>query len=338
MRPEVSVIIPCRNEEKTIPLVLDALAKQTFSLERVEVVIADGFSTDKTRQAIQDFQNQHKELSIQVVDNPEKAIPCGLNAAIRASQGKLILRMDGHSIPRPDYIERCVAALAAEKAENVGGVWDITPQNDSWIAKSIALAASNPLAVGDALYRFSSTPAYVDTVPFGAFRRELFDRIGWFDETLLTNEDYELNTRIRLSGGRVWLDPQIRCTYFARKNLAELANQYWRYGFWKAQMIRRYPHTLRPRQALPPLFVFGLAVLLLIGLFVPLFRWFFLAILGVYGLVLLGTGLSTAIKKHDFRLIAGIPLAIATMHFSWGAGFIAGTASRQKTSAPVGEN
>jgi len=174
--------------------------------------------------------------------------------------------------------------------DNVGGVWDIHPRNEKWIARSIAVAASHPLGVGDAQYRFTNKAAYVDTVPFGAFKRDLIDKIGPFDETLLSNEDYEFNTRIRESGGRIWLDPSIRSIYYARPNLDELSRQYWRYGFWKAQMLKRYPKTLRLRQAIPPLFVLSLLIFAIAALLFPLAQWLMFSEALLYILVLMGVG------------------------------------------------
>ena len=330
MLPSVSVIIPCRNEEKTIHLVLDAIYSQTYPRELLQVVIADGFSEDRTREEINAFSAAHPDLTLLVVDNPQRIIPAGLNAAIRAATGDVIVRMDAHSIPRADYIARCVDALMSDVAQNVGGVWDIQPGNDSWIARSIAAAAGNPLAVGDAHYRFTDKAAFVDTVPYGAYKRELFDQIGFFDETLLANEDYELNTRILQAGGKIWLDPQIRCTYYARSNLRALSRQYFGYGFWKIQMLKRYPETLRLRQALPPAFIAGLLVTLLVGIFWKPSLYLFAAALGLYLLVLLAVGIHITIKKRDILMMIGIPLAIITMHFSWGAGFFAGAFSIKK--------
>ena len=140
----------------------------------------------------------------------------------------------------------------------MGGIWDIQPQGKGWQARAIAAAAAHPFAVGDAYYRFTRAAQEVDTLPFGAFRKSLIERIGAFDEDLLTNEDYEFNVRLRKSGGRIWLDPAIRSVYFARSNLLDLARQYWRYGFWKVRMLRRHPNTIRWRQSLPPLFVLSL--------------------------------------------------------------------------------
>jgi len=240
----------------------------------MEVLIADGLSEDGTRDVIAEFQTKHPDLQVHVLENPNRIIPAALNVGIAAAQGEYILRMDAHAIPRPDYVARCVEVLQARQAENVGGVWEIQPQNESWIARSIAAAGAHPMAVGDAGYRIGSQAGYVDTVPFGAFRRELIERIGLFDERLLTNEDYEFNTRIRQSGGRIWLDPQIRSVYFARGSLSDLAKQYWRYGYWKAQMLKRYPKTLRMRQALPPIFVLSLILLPILSLIFSLYSPF----------------------------------------------------------------
>ena len=330
MPPSVSVIIPCRNEEKTIHLVLDAIYAQTYPRELLQVVIADGFSEDRTREEIASFKINHPDLDVLMVDNPQRIIPAGLNAAIRASEGDLVVRMDAHSIPNPDYVALCVDALERNIAQNVGGVWDIQPGKGSWIARSIAAAAANPLGVGDAHYRFTDKAAFVETVPYGSYKRDLFKQIGFFDETLLANEDYELNTRILQSGGKIWLDPKIRCTYYARSNLLALSKQYYGYGYWKVQMLKRYPETLRWRQALPPAFLLGLLLSLLVGIFWKPALVFFVIVLGLYLLVLLGVGMHTAIMKRDILMMIGVPLAIITMHFSWGAGFLAGAFSANK--------
>ena len=322
--PTVSVIIPCYNEQSTIGLLLDALYAQTFPREAMEVIIADGLSTDGTREAIAAWQAQHPDLAVKVVDNPKRIIPAALNLAIAAAEGDIIVRLDAHSVPAPDYIARSVAALEAGRGDNVGGVWQIRPGGKGWIARSIAAAAAHRLGVGDARYRYASTAAAVDTVPFGAFRRSLIARIGGFDESLLTNEDYEFNTRIRESGGTVWLDPAIRSVYFARPTLQALIKQYWRYGYWKAQMLRRYPHTLRWRQALPPLFVLGLVILGLLSLLWWPARVLLALQVSLYALALLAAGFHAALKRRFAPLVVGLPLAIAAMHLSWGSGLLWG--------------
>jgi succinoglycan biosynthesis protein ExoA len=324
MPPKISVIVPCYNEQATIQLLLDALYAQTVPHEAMEVVIADGLSTDDTRAVIAEWHRAHKDLALRVVDNPRRVIPAALNTAIRASRGEILVRLDAHSRPDPDYVALSAAALEAGRAENVGGVWDIRAARDHWLARSIAAAAGHPIGVGDARYRYTDRAAYVDTVPFGAFRRELLAEIGLFDETLLTNEDYEFNTRIRQEGGRIWLDPAIRSVYYARPDLKSLSKQYWRYGYWKVQMLRRYPETIRWRQGLPPVFVLGLGFLALLAPWWGLAAWLLLIVIGLYGAALTLAGLQLALRHKAPCFVLGAPLAIATMHFSWGTGFLWG--------------
>jgi len=319
---KVSILVPCYNEQSTIRLLLDALHRQTLPRTEMEVIIADGMSSDGTRDEIAGFQKEHPDLDIRIVDNTVRSIPSALNRAIEASHGEIIIRLDAHSKPYPDYVERCVAAHEENCGDNIGGVWKIQPGADTWIAKSIAVAAAHPLGVGDALYRHAKYAAEVDTVPFGSFRRELIDRIGYFDETLLTNEDYEFNARIRKAGGRIWLDPSIRSTYFARSSLVELIKQYWRYGFWKWRMLRRYANTLRWRQALPPLFVSSILVLAFVALVYPLIGLVLLGELFIYFFILTAAGLRVGFQKRSPYLLLGLPMAISVMHISWGSGFL----------------
>ena len=327
MQKTVSVVIPCLNEEKTIHQVLDSLTNQSYPIDLMEIVIADGGSTDRTRDVIADYQSAHLELKLRVVHNEKRIIPAGVNTAILASTGEIIVRMDAHSIPKTDYVALCVEALEAGLGNNVGGRWDIMPSNESWIARSIALAAAHPVGVGDAQYRHSDTAAIVDTVPYGSFKRELLDKVGLFDESLIANEDYEFNTRIREAGGIIWYDPQIRCQYYARPDLNRLAKQYWTYGFWKVQMLKRYPSSIRWRQFLPPAFMLSLLGLGLLSIFFKPALWVLIGIIAIYLLVLAVVGLTLGIKNKNLALVLGVPLAIATMHFTWAAGFLAGVFS-----------
>ena len=319
---KISIIVPCLNEEKTITHLLEGIRGQTYPLDEVEVVISDGFSVDNTRIRIADYSQAHPDLAIRVIDNPDRTIPAGLNRAIKASNAEFIIRLDAHSVPHADYVVRCVEALESGKADNVGGIWLIRPGKEDWIGRSIAQAGSHPLGVGDARYRFASEPDYVETVPFGAFRRAYLEQIGLFNESLLSNEDYELNNRIIQSGGKIWMDPAIKAEYFARPTLTDLAIQYWRYGYWKAQMLKRFPNSIRLRQALPPLFVLGLLVLTGLSIFFPPLRGVLIGILVLYFGILIATSAVIALRKQYLPFIIGVPLAICVMHVCWGSGFL----------------
>lgn len=317
----VSIIVPCYNEQATIRLLLEAVYQQTYPRQDMEVVIADGRSSDDTRQEIAAFQCEHPDLQVRVVENPQRNIPAGVNRAVAAARGEFVVRLDAHSMPYPDYVSRCVAALMQGHGDNVGGVWEIRPAGLEWQARAVAAAAAHPLGVGDARYRVGGQAQAVDTVPFGSFRRSYFYRIGAYDESLLSNEDYEFNVRVRQAGGVIWLDPAIRSTYFARRTLRTLAQQYWRYGYWKARMLRRYPETFRWRQ-LSGAFVLSFLILGILAIWFPLARWLLGVEVIVYTIALYAVGAQVALQKRDPALFLGVPLAIATMHFAWGTAFL----------------
>jgi glycosyltransferase involved in cell wall biosynthesis len=318
----VSIVIPCRNEEETITLLLQALLKQRYPKDQLEILIADGMSEDRTRERIYEFSRSHPALNLRVIDNPKQTIPAALNQAISAAAGKFIIRLDAHSVPAEDYIEKCIEILEATGAVNVGGIWDIRPASSTWMARSIANAASHPIGAGDASYRIGGRAGPVDTVPFGAFQREWIEKVGPFNEHLLTNEDYEYNVRILALGGVIWFDPQIRSIYFARSTFAELAKQYYRYGFWKFKMLRRFPKTIRWRQLIPPIFVLTSLLLIVLGLFFNEALTLLLIQWAIYLGVLLGSGFSTAYRAKDLSRSWGVPIALMIMHFSWGIGFL----------------
>jgi glycosyltransferase involved in cell wall biosynthesis len=320
--PRVSVIVPCYNEERTISGLLEALDQQTLPTSQFEVVIADGLSTDQTRSVIHETSARLESLEIRIVDNPERNIPSALNQAIQAARGEVIIRLDAHSKPDTKYLERCLDLLGQTGAANVGGVWQIEPSDQSWKARSIAAAASHPLGAGDARYRVGGQAGEVDTVPFGAYPREWLDKIGPFNENLLTNEDYEYNVRVRNMGGIIWFDPSIRAIYYARETFLQLAKQYARYGYWKARMLLKNPMSLRWRQAIPPLFVLSALVLSLAGPFSIMARSLLAVQLVGYGLLTVAAGIIVAAQKGQVQLAMGFPIALWIMHFAWGGSFL----------------
>jgi cellulose synthase/poly-beta-1,6-N-acetylglucosamine synthase-like glycosyltransferase len=320
----VSVIIPCYNEEATIAMLLEAIAGQDYPMEQIEIIIADGMSEDRTRVMITEFARRNPEMNIRVVDNPKRIIPAALNTAVEHSNGEYIIRLDAHSIPRPDYILNCVDLLQNDQRANVGGVWEIKPGKSDFIARGIAAAASHPLGAGGVRYRVGGSPGPVDTVPFGAFRRSWIERVGKFNEALLTNEDYEYNVRIRNAGGQIFFDPGIQSIYIARSSLPDLARQYWRYGYWKAQMLVENPGSVRIRQLIPPAFVLSSLVLALLIPFTTLASMVLSVVLSAYAMLLLLSTLFQVIVRSDGGLLVSLPLAIMLIHISWGTAFLIG--------------
>ncbi|HEX8707361.1 MAG TPA: glycosyltransferase family 2 protein [Pyrinomonadaceae bacterium] len=322
--PSVSVVIPCYNEERFIGKVLENLAAQ-YSSQRYEIIVVDGQSTDRTREVISDFTVRHPELRVRLVDNPARYIPVGLNLGIREAHNEIIVRMDAHSVPSENYVRRCVEVLGDGEAAVVGMPWRIRAGAQTLAARAIALAVSHPFGIGDAKYRLTNSPSQVvDTVPFGAFRKRLWEELGGFNEELLANEDYDFHYRVRLGGGRILLDTAGHSVYFARPDFRALATQYSRYGRWKAQMIKLHPESIRLRQLVAPGFVVSLVLLATLGVWWKLSLVALAALLVVYGSLACVCALRLARKAGDVRLIPAICLAFLIIHLAWGSSFLLG--------------
>ena len=322
--PTVSVVIPCRNESGTIEGLLEALRGQSYPAESMEILVVDGMSLDGTREVVRAAAHERRPPLVRLLDNPGLTVPRAMNVGITAAKGAIVVRLDAHSVPARDYVERCVTALEAGKGDCIGGAWTVRPGAPGAVAEAIALAAGHRLGAGDARYRIGGSAGPVDTVPFGAFRRETLLRAGLFDEDLTVNQDYELNTRLRTAGGVVWFDPAIRCAYFARPRLRALWRQYWRYGRGKRRMLSRHPASLRPRQAVPPLFVASVVGLSLAAVPMARARAPLALLAGAYAAANAVAVNGMVRRGADRRAAALAPLAFATMHVAWGAGFLTG--------------
>jgi len=320
----VSVVIPCYNEERFIGKALEQLAGQ-FPPHRYEIIVVDGLSNDRTREVINEFQELHPDLRVSIVDNPARNIPTALNLGVTEARGAIIARMDAHAVPCDGYIKRCVEVLVTTTAGAVGMPCIVRPGADTLMARAIAIAVSHPFGIGDATYRLAEAGPEqepVDTVAFACFRKELWQELGGFNETLLTNEDYEFNYRIRQSGRPVLLDRTGHSQYFARTTLPALARQYWRYGGWKACMIRLQPRSIKVRHSVAPLFVLSLISLGIAGLFWGPARWLLLADLALYVFATI-IAASSATSRHGLRALWFLmPPVFATIHLTWGASFL----------------
>ncbi len=317
--PKVSILLPVRNEESSIESCLSAVFCQDYPQESIEVIVADGESTDKTRTIIRRLQDLQPNLVM--VNNPSKIVPAGLNAAIVRAIGDCIIRVDGHTRIAPDYVSQCVFALQHTGADNVGGRMNACGQGR--FGEAVAVATSTPFGVGGARFHYSNQEEWVDTVYMGAWRREVFDEIGLFDEELVRDQDDEFNYRLREYGGKILLSPKIKSVYTNRSSPKALWKQYFQYGFWKIRVLQKHPRQMSVRQFIPPVFVAALALSFVLSI---LFSWGWITLLfvgGSYLLANLTASLITASKKGWCHLVL-LPAIFAILHLSYGLGFLAG--------------
>lgn len=317
-KPFVSVIMPVRNEADFIRTSLGAVLSQDYPQDRTEVLVVDGDSEDGTPEILEEFQKRTPGLM--VLKNVKRIVAVGLNQGIRAAKGEIIVRVDGHCVIEPGYVSECVRVLETKQADGVGG--SISTIGETVIAKAIAIAMSSLFGVGGSAFRVvKGREMPVDTVPFPAYYRTLFEKIGFFDEELVRNQDDEFNYRLKKAGGRILLSPAIRSSYYSRSSLSGLWRQYFQYGFWKVRVFQKHPHQMQWRQFVPPLFVLVL-ILSAAGL-----RWnptfLFLAAPGLY----LAANLLAAVSlsaQYGWKYMFYLPAIFFILHFSYGIGFWAG--------------
>ena len=319
--PRVSIVMPCRNEAAYIGACLDSVLATDYPLDRLEVLVADGRSDDGTRAIVERCAAQHP--CVRLLDNPARITPAALNTAIRAATGDVIIRMDAHGVYPREYVSRLVSALQESGADNVGGVVITLPADDTPVARAIALAFAHPLGVGNAYFRIGvAGPRWVDTVPFGCFRRELFDRVGMFDEELVRNQDDEFNLRLIGHGGRILLLPDVVSRYYARRSLGAVARMFYQYGYFKP-LVARKVERIMTRQLVPPLFVSSLLATAVLGIWVPAAWPALAAIAGVYGTLVL-TGAALTVRKQGVRCATALAAVFSIMHVSYGIGYLRG--------------
>jgi glycosyltransferase involved in cell wall biosynthesis len=330
--PLVSVIMPIRNEEAFIERSLGAVLAQDYP--HYEVLIADGMSTDRTRAIIAGLAEK-THVPVTIIDNPAGIVPTGWNKALAAAKGAIIVRVDGHTIIEPDYVRECVAALDRTGADNVGGRMNAVGTT-AW-GRAIAAATSSPFGVGSALFHYAETETEVDTVYMGAWRRDVFERIGGFDEAMVRNQDDEFNYRLRASGGKILLTPRIRSTYYNRGDLKKLWKQYFEYGYYKVLVLRKHPRQMSLRQFIPPLFVAGLVVGLPLALLNGILAILYLLAIGVYAALNAVFSLRIGMKNGGIGFASRLIATFAALHLAYGAGFWMGVLNQVKPEVKSNE-
>jgi len=368
--PLVSVIIACRNEAGGIEACLGSILAQEAPERGFEVVIADGMSEDGTREAIQKTEDGSGKSGgtgprpeMRVIENPGRMVSTGLNAAIRAARGGIIIRMDAHTEYAPDYLVRCLKLLETTGADSVGG--PARTRARTYMQKAVAAAYHSPFSVGGARFHDVDYEGWVDTVTYGCWRRETFETFGFFDEELVRNQDDEHNLRIVRGGGKIWQSPKIRSWYRPRGSLSALFDQYRQYGYWKVRVIQKHKLPASWRHLVPGAFLLALLILFLVltvtfvfsvprfqlSAFIPhpllspfsyhfpalaatfrvsplliLFQLSFLTFASLCALYGLAVGLASALAaaKSEPKSLPVLPLVFACYHFGYGWGFLRG--------------
>lgn len=316
----ISIVCPIYNEEKYIAQCIKSIISQDYPQSDMEVLFVDGMSTDQTRQIIKQYAEHYPFLS--VLDNPRRIVPSAMNIGIKAAQGDIIIRLDAHALYPNNYFSVLVNQLNRLKADNVGAVCRTLPANDSSKCKAIADALSSSFGMGNSYFRVGVKEIMqVDTVPFGCYRKEVFDKIGLYDIDLVRNQDDELNARLIKHGGKICLLPDLIVDYFARDTIRKTGKMFYQYGLFKPLVNKKLGAPTTVRQFFPLLFVSGLILGLILGLLNYYILIVYFSIIALYLLL----AFSFSIKKaHTVSQIFYQIITYLTIHINYGWGYIVG--------------
>lgn len=314
-----SIVIPCYNERDNIGNCLDSIINQNYDHDLIDIVIVDGHSSDGTIDKVKSYQEKFPKITL--LDNPVRKTPTSLNIGIKESKGEIIVILGAHASLDPDFIYYNNKYLTERNLKVTGGTQINLGFNLT--QKAIGWAMENPFGMGSAPYRWSRKEQFVDTVVYAAYRRELFDEIGYFEENFSIAEDAELNWRIRKAGHKIFFSPDIKSYYHPRKTVKKFIQQMFRYGILRVHMFKKHKSAAKITHLIPPAFVFTLIILLILTLLSILSPLYLIIVLGCYFFVNL---LSVSIKstKENFKFIPLISSLIFALHFSWGLGFLVG--------------
>lgn len=323
MNPLVTIVVPCFNEEKFIGNLLENILRQDYPRDRMEIFVIDGMSTDRTREIVTGYAAAFP--MIRLLDNEKRYVPFALNLGIKNAKGDIFLRMDAHAGYPPDYVSSLIGSLEEFHADNAGGVWITRPAGTSVKAKAIAADASSPFGVGNALYRIGVREARkADTVPFGCYPMQVFDRIGMFDEELLRNQDDEFNARLIRNGGSIWLIPSVKIDYFPRNSVGATMKMFYQYGLFKPLVNRKIGMPATLRQLAPPLLVLLLAAIVPAFFIVPAAGYALLGAAAIYLLTDLFFTVQACVKNRSAALAGYLPWLYFLIHVAYGIGYITG--------------
>lgn len=320
----ISIICPVYNEEKYIGAFIESILQQDYPKNDMEILLVDGLSMDKTREIISEYEKMFPYLRL--IDNPQQTVPYAMNYGISSANGDIIVRLDAHAIYPSSYLSILVKRLnELEGAENVGGVCITLPCNETAIAVAIAECLSNKFGMGNSYFRVGTKEVKsVDTVPFGCFKKSLFDRIGLYDTDMIRNQDDELNGRIIKNGGKIYLLPDLEIKYYARDKVSKIRKMFYQYGLYKPLGNRKLGSPATVRQFFPLLFVLGLIFGLILCLFIPVIRPFYFGVILFYMLIGVFEGIRSARKTGRWSCVILMPFVFFNIHVSYGIGYLKG--------------
>ena len=319
--PTVSVIMPIRNEADFIERSIGSILANDYPAEKLEVIVVDGMSSDGTRQIVARLAGD--DPRVKVLDNPYRIVPHAMNAGIRIAKGQVLIRIDGHTLVEPNYISEAVRVLHEHPdACGAGGILETVAT--TYVGRAIAAAMSNPVGVGAGNCRVGRPrEGFVYDVPFPAYWRWVYDKVGLLDETLVRNQDDDLVQRVNQAGLKHYACPTIRSRYYSRASLRKLARQFYEYGFWRIRTLQKHKSPGQLRRVGPMVFVLLWLALIVGGFFWWPLRWALAGYAGLYLLALI-VGAVTAGRRFGWVLAPLVPVAIAIMHFAYGLGSLKG--------------
>jgi len=319
-KPRCSIIIPCRNEEKFIGKCIDSVIVNDYPEDRLEVLVVDGMSEDGTKEIVARYGGQYP--FIRLLDNPKKITPCAFNMGIKHAKGDIVMIMSAHAAYEKGYISKCVRYLKEYNADNVGGIMITLPRDNTFIGRAIVNVLSHPFGVGNSIFRTGSKePKWVDTVFGGCYKKEVFDKIGLFNENLESTQDMDFNLRLKRAGGKTLLIPDAIVYYYARSSFKAFCKNNFRNGIWAIYPFKFVSHMpVSWRHLVPLVFVLSLISSVILLFFFPIFLWVFLFIGSSYFLVNIFSSNKIAIKEKDPRFLFLMPLIFATFHIGYGLG------------------
>ena len=321
--PNVSIIVPVRNEERYLNYCLDSIAKQTYPHKLIEILIVDGRSEDNTKMIAEKFAEK-ADITVRILENSSGNTPCGLNIGYKNAKGDIFIHFIGHAMMPQDFVEKNVTYIIKTEADAVGGLIISSCLEDKVIPKGIGYALNSPFGLGGVTARTGTKAGYIDNPSFAAYRKELFDKYGYIDERLTRNQDYEFNQRITSQGAKIFFTPEIKSYYFNRPDYKSLWREYLNAAKWRTYMVGRFANALRKRHFVPPLLILSLVTLGILSFFSLWALGGLLGVLGLYLLAALGSSALVAVRRRGLKYLPAIFLSYLVIHLAYGLGFIWG--------------